>query len=131
MSILLGVPSISYPRPTGGATFHLPLVPAFSECIQAQQDGTHGGSLPANSSCSNPAPRSSTVTLGTSITLGTRVGYGDIAVCSVLTPSGICSAANIGTAPDVRLRGNSSDIVCKSGAPPAACPDGNRKAIVL
>lgn len=116
--------SAVHPAPTGGATFHYPVVPAFAECLPPG-NSVHGGTLPIFTSCNNPVALSVSATLGTSTTSGTRVGFGDIAVCITTTPTGLCSTANIGTAPDVRLRGNGSDVKCKIGTTAAGpCPAG-------
>lgn len=126
--VFAGQASAVHPSLTGGNTFHYPVVPAFDECTQAEAaaSGTlHGGTLPVKQGCHNPTSLSVSATPGTSTAVGTRVGFGDIGVCNATTGSGLCNAAVIGTAPDVRLRGNGSDIVCKIGTGAGGpCPGG-------
>jgi hypothetical protein len=113
---------LSYQFPTGGTPLRIPIVPAFRECTPPG-NSLHGGGIPDKRSCSNPQLESTTVTVGTSNTLGTRLANARIDVCSN-TAATACSQLTGSQVPDVRLRGNSSDVVCKAGAPLAACPGG-------
>jgi hypothetical protein len=109
----------AYPRPTGATPIRVPLVPAMVQCTSP--NSTHGGTLPVTSSCSNPQIVSSTATLGSSTDAFARLGFVKITVCNTTSAPG-CSG--LSTEPDVRLFGNGSDVVCKPGAPVAACPGG-------
>ena len=111
-----GVP---YPVPQGGSPVRVALVPAMQACTSP--NSAHGGTLPTTQSCSNPQPVSSTARLGNSTNAFARLGFAKIFVCNVSANPG-CS--QVSTAPDVRFLGNSSDIVCRTGADPRACPAG-------
>ena len=116
----LGISDIApYPLPQGATPLRLPLVPAMNEC--SSPNSTHAGPLFPDQSCTDPQIASSTATLGSSTDSFARLGHARTTVCNTIASPG-CSA--VGTAPDVRLLGNGSDIVCKPGAAPAACPGG-------
>jgi len=114
--------SAIHPVPNGANPVRVPIVPAMAECtVGASIAGNHGPPLPVTNSCTNPDTVSSTVTLGTSPATYARLGQTRIIVCPVSTSPG-CGA--VGAYPDVRLFGNNSDVVCKSGASLLACPSG-------
>jgi hypothetical protein len=113
----------TYQSPTGGTPFRVPIVPAFRQCTTPTPGQLHGGGLPVKTGCSNPQLASTTVTVGTSNTLGTRVANARMDVCGDTAAPG-CTQLTASQVPDVRLRGNSSDVVCQTGAPLAACPGG-------
>jgi len=124
--LMVSSASAVHPTPNGASPVRVPIVPAMKECpVGSAIAGNHGGTLPVNLSCPNPDTVSSTVTLGTSTETFARLGFSLIRVCNTASAPG-CSpiTGGGGGAPDVRLFGNGSDIVCKVGAPAAACPGG-------
>jgi len=124
--LMVSSASAIHPTPQGATPVRVPVVPAMKECPTSSGIvGNHGGTLPTNISCPNPDTVSTTVTLGTSIETFARLGFALIRVCNTTSAPG-CSALSGGGggAPDVRIFGNSSDIVCKAGAPISACPGG-------
>jgi hypothetical protein len=114
----------------GGTPFRVPLVPRFKEspatCPAGQSATLHGGGLPVKAGCTNPALESVIAKLGTSVQPGTRVGEGRLDVCGTNTVPG-CTGLSSVQVPDVRIRGNSSDILCAAAATGGAndpCPGG-------
>jgi len=120
--LLASSASAVHPVPNGANPVRLPIVPAMNACpFGSGIAGNHGGTLPVTYSCPNPTTVSSTVTLGTSAETFARLGQTRIIVCMASTNPG---CGTVGAYPDVRLFGNNSDLVCKAGAPVAACPGG-------
>jgi len=120
--LLASSASAIHPVPNGASPVRLPIVPAMAQCpFGSGIAGNHGGTLPVTYSCPNPSTVSTTSTLGTSAETFARLGQTRIIVCNASTDPG-CAA--VGAYPDVRLFGNNSDVVCKAGAPVAACPGG-------
>jgi hypothetical protein len=114
----------------GGTPFRVPLVPRFVDvsggCTAGRTASLHGGGLPVKAGCNNPVTESVVAKLGTSTAGGTRVGQGRLDVCGTNTVGG-CTGLTSAQVPDVRIRGNSSDILCAVAAVGGAndpCPGG-------
>ena len=111
---------IPYPRPNAGSPLRVPLVPAFVECVAGERTTSTVARCPRPGLALNPY-LTSTAKLGNSTQAFARLGHVRVIVCvSTSTPG----CGTIGTAPDLRLLGNGSDIVCAAGAGAAACPGG-------
>jgi hypothetical protein len=120
--LFVSMASAIHPVPNGASPVRVPIVNAMKQCpFGSGIAGNHGGTLPVTYSCPNPDTVSSTVTAGNSAETFARLGQSRIIVCTASTDPG-CST--VGAFPDVRLFGNSSDVVCKAGATAAACPGG-------
>ena len=109
----------SYPRPQAGSPVRVPLVPAFVQCTVP--NSTHGGPLPRLS----PARTRSRSRARYARHQHRHRSRGSATRGRSSAPAPRRPVAGeIGTAPDVRLFGNGSDVRLPSRAPAAACPGG-------
>jgi hypothetical protein len=119
----------SYPVPTVASPLRVSLVPHYKECTSGNANATHAGPLPDTAACSPPELEATQVRLGSSNTNGRRVGLARLDVCTSTGgtgPGSNCEELDgkLSIGADVRLRGNSSDIVCSPGSDAGPCPAG-------
>ena len=113
----------THPRPSGGAQLRVPMAISFTQCV-APTNRFHGPALSAPS-CNRGADTDAGQTSNWLTTGGGAApapaaagsGFIKVTVCPNGTVAGPCSTPAGMSAPDVRLEGFGSQVLCKVGSP--------------